>query len=110
MEDLLLLLTGNIDVIVFGICMNILLTFGFGIYKTFNLNYEQTVVLMDKYPVKTKTFKLLILWFLPWFGVGYIFYELITVQRYINNGLRVYDYLEHKLQREFEKQNGDLFE
>ncbi len=107
MEDLLFFFTENLDVVIFGICMNIALTFGFGFYKTLNLNYQQTVVLMDKYPVKTKTSKLLALWFLPWLGVGYIFYEVIILQKYINSGFKVYDYLEHKLQREFEKQNGD---
>jgi hypothetical protein len=106
MEEILILLESNISVILFGIVMNLGLTFGFGIYKAMNLSYNQTVVLMDKYPVKTKSGKLVVLWVVPWLGVGYIFYELITVQKYLNNGLTVYDYIEHKLQRELQRQES----
>ncbi|MCV6608652.1 MAG: hypothetical protein OIF32_10595 [Campylobacterales bacterium] len=106
MNELLLLVENNIAVLLFGIVMNLGLTFGFGIYKAMNLSYNQTVVLMDKYPVKTKSGKLVFLWVVPWLGVGYIFYELLIVQKYINNGLTVYDYIEHKLQREFKRQES----
>ncbi len=104
MDEILFLIEDNMSIIVFGIIMNLGLTFGFGIYKAFNLTYNQTVTLMEKYPVKTKSGKLVILWIIPWLGVGYIFYELLTVQRYINSGLSVYDYIEHKLQREYARQ------
>ena len=106
MEEILLLVENNIAVLLFGIVMNLGLTFGFGIYKAMNLSYNQTVVLMDKYPVKTKSGKLVVLWVVPWLGVGYIFYELLIVQRYLNNGMSVYDYIEHKLQREFKRQES----
>lgn len=106
MNEILLLVENNIAVLLFGIVMNLGLTFGFGIYKAMNLSYNQTVVLMDKYPVKTKSGKLVFLWVVPWLGVGYIFYELLIVQKYINNGLTVYDYIEHKLQREFKRQES----
>lgn len=106
MEELMLFIEYNSTVLIFGIVMNLVLTFGFGIYKAMNLNYNQTVVLMDKYPVKTKTGKLFFLWLIPWLGVGYIFYELITLQRYLNNGFTVYDYIEYKLQREYQRQQS----
>ena len=87
-------------VLLFGVIMNFLLTFAFGIYKSLNLNYEQTVRLMEKYPVKSNNTKLMMLWFLPWVGVAYVFLELSRLQKYLNRGQTVYEYIEKKLQEQ----------
>jgi len=108
MEEIMFLMEENIGVLIFGIIMNLGLTFGFGFYKAFNLSYNQTVTLMEQYPVRTKTGKMVVLWVVPWLGVGYIFYELLAVQKYINNGLSIYDYIEHKLQRELARQESSV--
>ena len=92
---------GGVDaILLFGVVMNFLLTFAFGIYKSLNLNYEQTVQLMEKYPVKTNNIKLLTLWFVPWVGSLYVFWELGRLQRYLNAGFTVYDYIEEKLKKQ----------
>ncbi|MGP1561268.1 MAG: hypothetical protein ACTTIC_04180 [Helicobacteraceae bacterium] len=96
----------NVNVLLLGILMNLLLTFAFGIYKVFNLSYAQTVLLMEKYPVKTKYAKLFALWLVPWAGVLYIFWDITLLQRFINKGLGVFEYLEYKLKKEYERQNG----
>lgn len=90
----------DLSFLLFGIAMNLALTFGFGIFKVLNLSFEQTTQLMQSYPAKTNMFKLWFLWLVPWAGFVYIFYEIFILQRFINSGRGVYEYLEYKLQKE----------
>ncbi|MDR3347931.1 MAG: hypothetical protein LBN32_04880 [Helicobacteraceae bacterium] len=92
--------------LLFGVLLNIVMTFAFGLYKTLNLNYDQMITLLKRYPVKTNPLKLIVLWFVPYAGVCYIFHELFVLQRVIRRGGRVYDYLEAKLRAEHLKQKG----
>lgn len=104
MEDILLFYVAYQSEIAFGILLNLAMTFGFGAYKVMNLNYDQTVVLMDKYPVKPSYFKIAILWFVPFLGTVYIFRELMALQKEISAGAGVYEYLEKKLQKDYAKE------
>lgn len=90
--------------LMFGIILNLAMTFGFGFYKVMNLKYEQTVTLMERYPVRPSYFKIAALWLVPFAGVVYIFRELLLLQRFISAGEGVYEYLEERLSRDYAKQ------
>lgn len=90
--------------LMFGILLNLAMTFGFGFYKVFNLNYAQTVALMERYPVKPSYLKIAALWLIPFAGTVYIFRELLFLQRFLAAGQGVYEYLEARLARDFARQ------
>lgn len=89
---------------ILGIIMNVLITFGFGIYKALNLSGKQARMLFEKYPIKTNMMRLSLMWLVPWLGFIYVFYEISILQRVLNSGKGVYEYLEYKLQRAMENQ------
>ncbi len=96
--------------LLFGILLNLLMTFGFGFYKVMNLSYDQTVILMERYPVRPNYLKVLALWFLPYVGTLYIFRELYVLQGYLRAGEGVYGYLEAKLKADYAKEgNSDKY-
>ena len=74
--------------------------------KVLNLDFQQTAILMQKYPVKTNYIKLWSLWLVPWIGSIYVFVEIIFLQSFINKGFGVFEYLEYKLQKNTQKQNN----
>jgi hypothetical protein len=90
--------------LLFGVLLNLLMTFGFGFYKVMNLSFDQTVILMERYPVRPNYLKVLSLWFLPYAGTLYIFRELWYLQGYIRAGQGVYGYLEAKLKADYAKE------
>lgn len=104
MEEISLFIAMYKSEIAFGILLNLFMTFGFGFYKVMNLNYQQTVYLMEKYPVKANYAKVLFLWFVPFVGTVYIFKELIDLQKQIGIGKGVYEYLENKLKKDYAKE------
>ncbi|GHV03407.1 hypothetical protein AGMMS50229_02470 [Campylobacterota bacterium] len=89
---------------ILGIVLNIVMTFAFGLYKSLRMNIDEMIYLMDRYPVKTKLYKLIALWFIPYAGVCYIFYQLFLLQRILYGGGSVYDYMEAKLSADYQKQ------
>ena len=92
--------------LLFGVLLNLLMTFGFGFYKVMNLSYDQTVILMERYPVRPNYLKVITLWFIPFAGTLYIFRELMRLQAHIRCGGGVYEYLEAKLKYDYAKQQG----
>lgn len=90
--------------LMFGVLLNLAMTFGFGLYKVMNLNSEQTMALMERYPVKPNYLKVAVLWLLPFAGTVYIFRELLFLQRFIAVGQGVYEYLEARLERDWARQ------
>ena len=103
MEHLLVLLIENENFLLFGIIINFFATFGFGIYKSINLNAEESLYLMENYPVKTNFFKLLLYWFVPYLGYFSALKETWILQNYIKNGKTTFDFIEDKLKAEIEK-------
>lgn len=85
------------NALMFGIVLNFVTTFGFGIYKAVNLTEEQMKGLMSKYQPRDDMKKIILLWFIPYVGFLYVFKEVWKLQRFINEGLGVYEYVEQTL-------------
>ncbi|MDR1912554.1 MAG: hypothetical protein LBQ52_09470 [Helicobacteraceae bacterium] len=90
----------------FGVLLNFAMSFGFGIYKIFNVDFMSIAKLMDRYPIKPNYLKTVVLWFVPYFGACVVFYELFILQKAINRGKTVYEYMEDKISREYARQSS----
>jgi hypothetical protein len=94
------------NLVLFGILLNFISTIGFGIYKSFNLNQEQILNLMDQYPVKSNTVRMLAMWLIPFLGYFTVLRDILLVQRYFKHGKNVYDFIEDKLKKEYARQSS----
>ena len=103
MERLLVLLVENENFLLFGIVVNFVATFGFGLYKSMSLEPEESLYLIENYPVKTNFTKLLFYWFIPYLGYCLALKETCILQNYIKNGKTTFDFLEDKLKAETKK-------
>jgi hypothetical protein len=90
----------------FGVLLNVLLSLGFGLYKFYNVDFSQMTKLIYRYPIKPNYVKTIAFWLLPYARTCQIFYELYTLQKTIDKGKSVYDYIENKLSKEFARQNS----
>ncbi|MDR2638268.1 MAG: hypothetical protein LBC09_00340 [Helicobacteraceae bacterium] len=89
---------------IFGILLNIALTLGFGLYKLLNVDIFEMTKLIDRYPIKPNHIKTLAILLTPYIGSCYVFYELYILQKTINSGKSVYDYIEKKVLKEYARQ------
>ena len=89
--------------LLFGVVLNFTFTIGYGVYKSLNLSYEDTLYLMQKYPMQDNTVKLLFIWAVPFLGFVYVLVDVVKLQLYLNHGKRVYDYIEDKLRKAYAK-------
>ena len=103
MEDIALLITENQNILLFGILINLISTLGFGFYKSLQLNSKQIDYLMQTYKAKDDLTKLLMYWFIPYYGYSMVFKDVILLQRYFNKGFTVFDYVEDKLKQQSAK-------
>jgi hypothetical protein len=93
--------------LIFGVLLNIALTFGFGLYKLFNVDIMRMTELIDRYPIKQNHIKTLAILLTPYLGCCYVFYELYILQKTINSGKSVYDYIEKKIAKEYARQQSE---
>lgn len=88
------------DMIALGILLNLVSTFGFGFYKTLSLSEDQAMYLVDKYKAKAAFSKLMMMWFIPFYGFSYVLKEVWRLQfAYINKGYTVFNYIEDNLKK-----------
>lgn len=92
------------ELLLFGVVMNLVTTIGFGVYKSYNLKYEQMVYLVQTYPAKTNIVKILSFWFVPYMGFLFVFKDVLSLQNYLNGGRTVFEYVEDRLKAETAKQ------
>lgn len=85
------------NTILFGIFLNFLTMFGFGLYKAANLSEDEMLSLVEKYEPKNDLAKLITFWIIPYLGYLYVCKEIWKLQMFLNKGLRIYDYLEYTL-------------
>jgi hypothetical protein len=85
-------------ILLYGIIINFLSTFGYSFYKYMNINEDDMMRLITKYPQEDKTIKMLFMWFVPFVGFVYVFFEVWKLQQFLNKGYTVYEYIEFKLE------------
>ena len=90
----------------FGVVLNIIMTFGFGLYKTLNVSIDEMLSLLERYPIKPNYLKVVALWLVPYAGVCYIFHQLYLLQRAFAEGRNMQQYLEAKLSGDYAKQKA----
>ncbi|MDR2152931.1 MAG: hypothetical protein LBO72_08920 [Helicobacteraceae bacterium] len=93
--------------LIFGVLLNIAMIFGFGLYKALNVDIMQMTELISRYPIKPNYIKTIAVLFTPYIGSCYVFYELFILQKTINRGKTVYDYLEKKIIKEYARQRSE---
>ncbi|MDR0664813.1 MAG: hypothetical protein LBF86_04745 [Helicobacteraceae bacterium] len=92
--------------LIFGVLLNIALTLGFGLYKAFNVDIMEVTKLIDRYPIAPNYVKTILLLLTPYIGSCYVFYELFMLQKTINRGKTVYDYIENKIVKEYARRRS----
>ena len=86
------------DTIALGIFLNLVSTFGFGFYKTLCLSEEEAMYLVETYRARAEFARLLLMWFMPFYGFLFVAKEVWKLQiHYINKGLTVFNFLEDNL-------------
>ena len=60
----------------------------------------QQVYLVQTYPSKTNIIKILSFWFVPYLGFLFVFKDVLALQRYLNGGRTVFEYVEDRLKAE----------
>lgn len=90
-------------IILYGIIVNFIATLGYGVYKAINVDAEKILLLVEKYPPKDETLKLIILWFLPFLGFFYVLKEVWLLQRFLNHGFSITDYIEYRLKQKYKE-------
>ncbi|MDR1452266.1 MAG: hypothetical protein LBI57_08085 [Helicobacteraceae bacterium] len=92
--------------LIFGVLLNAALVFGLGLYEALNVDIARMTALIDRYPIKPNVIKFVALLFAPYIGSCYVFYELYILQKAINRGKTVYDYVENKIVKEYARQQS----
>lgn len=87
-------------ILLYGIVVNFIATLGYGAYKAVNVEPEKIMGLIERYPPKDETVKLISLWFIPFLGFIYVFKEVWILQKFLNKGFGVIDYIEFRLKQQ----------
>jgi hypothetical protein len=95
------------DTIALGIFLNLVTTFGFGFYKTMNIKEDEAMYLVQKYQANAQFAKLVLMWFIPFYGFLHVLKEVLKLQfSYINKGLSVFNYIEDNLKNRSDSQKN----
>ncbi|MEF3191254.1 MAG: hypothetical protein K6347_01700 [Campylobacterales bacterium] len=85
--------------LLYGIALNLIATFGFGLYKSTQVDPERLMALLGDYPMQGEFVRALLYWFIPYLGVIHVGIEAWRLQQFINRGMGVMEYLEDYIRR-----------